>query len=85
MIMKKLVIGLLFPAAFSVASSPASRADEFSQIADCPETYWVPAYPPGYAAAPSPYYYDGPSPYFYSGPPPPYSLGPSVFIGFHIH
>jgi len=69
-----------------------AHADEFSQIANSPNTYWVPdptprpAYaqqpPPGYYGAygPPPGYY-GPPPGYYAPPPPV----PRFFIGFHFH
>jgi hypothetical protein len=75
-VMKKLILSLLSAAALLVATSGTGRADEFSDIANSPYTYWVPA--PGYATAPPPYYY-GPAPVrVYVG-------GPHFFFGFHFH
>jgi len=62
-----------------LATSVTGRADQFTDIQNSPNTYWVPP-PPGYVGAPPPYYY-GPPP----GPvvilPPP----PRFFFGIHIH
>ncbi len=82
--MKKSLVCLVPALALLVASSPAGRADQFTQIQDCPYTYWVPAPTPGYAAAPPPpYYYGPPPPGYYSSPPPPPLV--HFFIGFHFH
>ena len=70
------VLALLF------VSSLSGRADQFSDIANNPNTYWVPA------PTPLPGYYAGPPPpYYYYGPPPPrvYVRVPGFFFGFHIH
>jgi hypothetical protein len=83
--MKKLFVCLLPALALLLASSTAGRADQFSQIQNCPFTYWVPAPtppPPGYAAGPPPSYYGPPPPAYYGGPPPPFI---HFFIGFHFH
>jgi len=82
--MKKRFVCLLPALALLFVSSVAARADQFSQIQNCPFTYWVPAptpRPPGYMAGPPPPYY-GPPPGYYSGPPPPFV---HFFIGFHFH
>jgi hypothetical protein len=84
--MKKRFVCLLPALALLFVSSVAARADQFSQIQNCPFTYWVPAPtppPPGYMAGPPPpYYYGPPPPAYYSGPPPPFV---HFFIGFHFH
>jgi hypothetical protein len=81
--MKKRFVCLLPALALLLASSVAGRADQFSQIQNCPFTYWVPApTPPGYMAGPPPSYYYGPPPGYYAGPPPPFV---HFFIGFHFH
>jgi hypothetical protein len=83
--MKKRFVCLLPALALLLASSVAGYADPFSQIQNCPFTYWVPAPtppPPGYVAGPPPSYYYGPSPGYYAGPPPPFV---HFFIGFHFH
>lgn len=65
-----------------VFSMMAGRADEFTQIANNPNIYWVPAPtppPPGYVAGyPPPYYYNPPPPRVYYG-------GPRFFFGFRFH
>ncbi len=64
------------------AFAATGRADEFSAIANSPNTYWVPP-PAGYATAPGPYYYYGaPPPPYYAPPPPP---APPPIPGFFIH
>jgi len=83
--MKKHFVCLLPALALLSASTVAGRADQFSQIQNCPYTYWVPAPtpPPGYVAGPPPpYYYWPPPPGYYSSPPPP---AVHFFIGFHFH
>jgi len=83
--MKKLFVCLLPALALLFASSVAGRADQFSQIENNPNTYWVPAPtpPPAYA------YQGGPPPYYYGSPPPPYYYAPPppvrFFFGFHFH
>lgn len=88
----KLVVSILASLALLSISTMASRADEFSRIANCPETYWVPAQtppPPGYyGSAPQPYYYGPPPPGYYYGPPsprPPVVIVPRFYFGFHFH
>jgi len=81
--MKKRFVCLLPALALLFASSVAGRADQFSEIQNCPFTYWVPA--PGYVAGPPPSYYYGPPPPVYYGPPPPVLIIPRFFIGFHFH
>jgi len=78
--MKKRFVCLLPALALLFVSSLAGRADQFSQIQNCPFTYWVPAPTP-----PSPSYYYGPPPPGYYGPPPPVVVVPRFFIGFHFH
>jgi len=84
--MKNRFICLLPALALFFASSLAGRADQFSEIQNCPFTYWVPAptpLPPGYVAGP---YYYGPPPGYYGPPPgPPVVIVPRFFIGFHFH
>ena len=91
--MKKLILCLLPAMALLFASSVAGRADQFTQIQNSPNGYWVPSPtppppvvyyypPPGYYAGPPPYPYYGPGPYYgarYYGP------GPRVFVGFGFH
>ena len=85
--MKKLCVCLLPALVLLLASSVAGRADQFSQIENSPNTYWVPAPtppPPAYA------YQGGPPPYYYGPPPPPYYYAPPpppvrFFFGFHFH
>jgi hypothetical protein len=58
LMMKKRFVCLLPALALLLASSVAGRADQFSQIQNCPFTYWVPAPtppPPGYMAGPPPF------------------------------
>jgi len=75
--MKKLFLSLLSAVALLVAASGTGRADEFSDIANSPYTYWVPA--PAYVTAPPPYYYYGPPPVrVYVG-------GPHFYFGFRFH
>jgi hypothetical protein len=83
--MKKLFVCLLPALALLFASSIAGRADQFSQIQNCPYTYWVPAPtpPPVYVAGSPPPYYGPPPPGYYGGPPPPPFV--HFFIGFHFH
>lgn len=83
--MKKLFVCLLPALALLFASSIAGRADQFSQIQNCPYTYWVPAPtpPPAYVAGSPPPYYGPPPPGYYGGPPPPPFV--HFFIGFHFH
>jgi hypothetical protein len=69
-----------------LACAATGHADQFSDIANNPNTYWVPP-PNGYVAAPGPYgYYGGPPPpAYYYGPPPPAPLPlPSFFIHFRF-
>jgi hypothetical protein len=76
--LRSLAAALVLLAAFAATG----RADEFSAIANSPNTYWVPP-PAGYAAAPGPYYYyGGPPPGYYPPPPPPV---PVFFLHFHFH
>ena len=82
--MKKLFVCLLPALVLLLASSLAGRADQFSQIENSPNTYWVPAPtppPPNYMAGPPSYYYGPPPAYYYAPPPPPVRF----FIGFHFH
>ena len=84
--MKKRIARLLPVLALLAASSLAARADQFSDIQNDPNTYWVPSPTPppaGYVSAPPPQYY-GPPPGYYA-PPPPAVYGPPVFIHFHFH
>ena len=75
--MKKLILSLISAVALLTVTSGTGRADEFSDIANCPYTYWVPA--PAYATAPPPYYYYG------SPPVHVYVGGPRFYFGFHFH
>jgi hypothetical protein len=83
--MKKLLVCLLPALVLLLAATCSSRADQFTEIQNNPDTYWVPA-PPG-SAAPGPppgyygAYYGPPPPYYYGPPPPPVRL----FFGFHFH
>ena len=81
--MKKLFVCLLPALALLFVSSLTGRADQFTDIENSPNTYWVPP-PPGYVAGPPPppYYYGPPPPGYYYRPP-----GPPVhfFFGFHFH
>ena len=88
--MKKFILCLLPAVAILFVSSVAGRADQFTQIQNSPNGYWVPsptppppvAYyypPPGYYAGPPPYYY-GSGPYY-----GPRYYGPPVFLGFRFH
>ena len=82
--MKKILICVLPALVLLLASSLTGRADQFTDIQNSPNTYWVPA-PPGYVVAPPPGYY-GPGYYGPPGtvvvvPPPP----PRIFFGFHFH
>ncbi len=90
--MKNRFIGLLSALALLVLFTGAARADQFSQIQNSPQTYWVPAPTPGYAGAPysGAYYggyYAGPPGYYYGPPPapPPPPPVPRFFFGIHIH
>jgi len=98
--MNKRIACLLALGALLLLSSAAARADQFSDIQNCPFTYWVPTQTPGTAYSPyyTPSYYPPPGyaagpppPYYYYGPPPyaygprVYYGGPRVFIGFHFH
>jgi len=81
--MKKLALCLLPAVVLFFASSLAGRADQFTQIQNSPNGYWVPSPTPppvGYYPPPGPYY-GGPPPYpYYYGPGPYY--GPPLFFGF---
>jgi len=79
--MKKRFVCLLPALALLFASSLAGRADQFSQLQNNPNIYWVPAPtppPPGYVAGPPP-------PYYYGPPPPPVVVVPPIFFGIHFH
>jgi len=85
--MKKRIVCLLPALALLLISSIAVQADQFSDLRNNPNIYWVPAPtppPPGYVAGPPPPYYYGPPPPGY-GPPPPVVVVPRFFIGFHFH
>ncbi len=89
-VMKTCFMGLLSVLAFLAFSAGAAKADEFSQIANSPNIYWVPAPTPGYAGAPYYYgaYYGGPPGYYYGpppAPPPPVVVAPRFFFGIHTH
>jgi len=65
-----------------LAFAATGRADEFSDIENSPNTYWVPP-PAGYYGAPVPYGY-------YGAPPPPPAVPivpivPGFFLHFHFH
>ncbi len=76
--MKTFMLGWLCVAAMLAGAMGPVRADEFSEIAKSPYTYWVPA-PPGYVAGPPTYYYPAAPPVrIYVG-------GPHFFFGFHFH
>jgi hypothetical protein len=83
--MKKLLVCLL-PAIVLLSAATTTRADQFSDIANSPNTYWVP--PSATYAPPSGYYgayygpYGPPPVYIYAPPPPPV---PHFFFGIHIH
>ena len=83
--MKTRIFCLLPAVALLLASAVAGRADQFDQLANSPNIYWVPAPtpPPAYASGPPPGYYYGPPPpgYYYAPPPPPVRF----FFGFHFH
>ena len=88
--MMKKIFGLTAALVVFAATSLASRADQFTDIQKCPNTYWVPANPKYVTAPPPPYgyygYYGAPPPYYYVPPPvPPPPPAPSFFIGFHFH
>jgi hypothetical protein len=77
---------LMAALALFAAFAATARADEFSDLANSPRAYWVPASvtyapPPGYYGGPPPGYYGNPPPYYYAPPPPPVG----VFFHFHIH
>jgi hypothetical protein len=89
---KRIVLSLL-ATALLLALPQLSRADQFSQIQNSPNTYWVPAPagqpanpPAGYVAGPGPYAYPqpvyvaGPAPYYY-GPPRGYYAPPPAYYG----
>jgi hypothetical protein len=85
--MKKSFVCLLPALILLMASAVIGRADQFDQLANSPNIYWVPAPtppPPAYAAGPPPpYYYGPPPPGYYYGPPPPPPV--RFFFGFHFH
>jgi hypothetical protein len=87
--MKKRLVCLLPALALLLGSSLAGRADQFTQIQNNPNTYWVPAPtppPPGYMAGPPPpYYYGPPPPGYYGPPPPPVIIIPRFFFGIRFH
>jgi hypothetical protein len=89
--MKKRLVCLLPALALLLGSSVAGRADQFTQIQNNPNTYWVPAPtptppPPGYMAGPPPpYYYGPPPPGYYGPPPPPVIIIPRFFFGIRFH
>ncbi len=73
--LRSLATVLLLFAAFAATG----RADEFSDLANSPNAYWV---PPAYGYTPPPGYYGNPPPaYYYAPPPPPVGF----FFHFHIH
>jgi len=88
----KSITACLLAAVLLLALPQATHADQFSQIQNSPNTYWVPppanqgqtqgqpAYPqPGYATAPPSGYYPPPG-YVASMPPPPgYYYGPRPY------
>lgn len=82
--LRLLATALLFLAGLAATA----RADEFDDIANSPNTYWVPP-SAGYVTAPGPSYYGGPPPpgYYYPPPPPapPPIPMPGFFIHFHFH
>ena len=79
--MKKLFLSLVPALVLLLATAATGRADQFTDIQNCSQTYWVPA-PPGYVAGPPPPYYYGPPPgQVVILPPPP----PRFFFGFHFH
>ncbi len=92
----KPIIACLFAAALLLALPQISHADQFTQIQNSPNTYWVPA-PAGqgqaqapnpqsgsgagpYAYYPQPGYVAGPPPYYY-GPPAGYYAPPAAYYG----
>jgi hypothetical protein len=82
--MKKFAPLLLPVFALWVASTVGARAapqDEFAQLENSPNSYWVPYPTP--PPAPPVVYYGGPGPYY--GPPRPVYYGPRFFIRFHFH
>ncbi len=79
--MKSTLALLLTALVLFAISSVAGRADQFSEIENCPFTYWVPP-PAGYVGEP---YYYGPPPPVYYGPPPPVVVVPRFFFGFRFH
>lgn len=89
--MKKLSICLLPALALLFAFAPAAYADQFTQIQNSSNGYWVPAPtpPPPVSYYPPPGYYAGPPPYpYYYGPGyygPPVVYGPRIFFGFGFH
>ncbi len=88
----KRIITCLFAAALLLALPQISCADQFTQIQNSPNTYWVPApagqapsdpkdivhNPQGNPAPPPPYYAAGPGPYAYY-PQPGYVAGPAPY------
>ena len=76
--LRSVTVALVLLAAFAATG----RADEFSDLANSPNAYWV---PPSVTYAPPPGYYGGPPPpvYYYAPPPPPVAGG--IFFHFHIH
>ncbi len=100
--MKKFLTCILPAVTLLFASSLAGHAgtttpkqqpaqDQFAQIQNSPNGYWVPANTP---PPPVAYYYGGPPPPYYYGPygPGPYygpryygPRGPHVFLGFGFH
>ena len=79
--MKKLFLSLVPALVLLLASSVTGRADQFTDIQNSPNTYWVPP-PPRYVAAPPPYYYGPPPGSVVVVPPPPPIR---FFFGFHFH
>jgi hypothetical protein len=66
---------------FAVVAATA-RADEFSDLANNPRAYWVPA---SVTYAPPPGYYGPPPPAYYYAPPPPRPVIGGFFFHFHFH
>jgi hypothetical protein len=80
--LRSLAAALALLAAFAATA----RADEYSNLANSPNGYWVPASatyapPPGYYP---PGYYGNPPPAYYYAPPPPPVVG-GIFFHFHVH